>query len=121
MKGKDRADSVLEKPGTGLVIYIMLYLIGVMLFSLSVFWIGFPKDSFPQNMQILGIGLWLIAIVLGGYHGCKWLYEKYQDSKIRYDEDGYRIWTKPEEKQPSIITEFVKAKYNKYCPKIDWE
>lgn len=24
-------------------------------------------------------------------------------------------------KQPSIITEFVKAKYNRYCPKIDWK
>ena len=26
-----------------------------------------------------------------------------------------------EEKQPSIIIEFVKAKYHKYCPKIDWK
>lgn len=25
------------------------------------------------------------------------------------------------EKKPSIIKEFVKAKYNRYCPKIDWE
>lgn len=23
--------------------------------------------------------------------------------------------------KPNILTEFVKAKYNKYCPKIDWD
>lgn len=26
-----------------------------------------------------------------------------------------------QEKKPSILIEFVKAKYNRYCPKIDWE
>jgi len=25
------------------------------------------------------------------------------------------------DKEPSIISEFIKAKYNKYCPKIDWK
>lgn len=25
------------------------------------------------------------------------------------------------EKRPNILTEFIKAKYNKYCPKIDWK
>lgn len=26
-----------------------------------------------------------------------------------------------EEKKPGIVSEFIKAKYGKYCPKIDWE
>lgn len=25
------------------------------------------------------------------------------------------------EKQPNIIIAFIKAKYNKYCPILDWE
>ena len=42
--------------------------------------------------------------------------------KNNYDENGN--WIPYEDrltgKRPNIILEFIKAKYNKYCPKIDW-
>lgn len=73
--------------------------------------------------HVLGVGFigWLATIVFGAIFLFKWTKQKWENRNVKYDEDGYRIWTKPEVKQPSIITEFVKAKYNKYCPKIDWD
>lgn len=116
----DNGDSFGEKPGSGLVMWAMLYLIGVMIFSISVFWVDFPKDSFGEGMQILGSMLWCMAIGFGGWHGAKWLIEWYKDSKIKYDEDGHRIWEPTKEKSDSIVVSFVKSSYHKYCPKIEW-
>jgi hypothetical protein len=66
----------------------------------------------------IGWGVTIIFSVAGLF---KWTKEKLENRHIKYDEDGYRIWDPVKEKQPSIIKEFVKAKYNKYCPKIDWK
>jgi len=38
------------------------------------------------------------------------------DRHRRYNED-----VEKKEKRPSIFIEFVKAKYKKYCPKIEWD
>ena len=116
----DRGNSFGEKPGSGLVVWGAIYLAGVMLFSISAFWVDFPKDSYGQNMQILGIFLWIITLGVGGWNGAKWLIEKYKDSKIKYDENGYRIWEPVKEKSDSIVVSFVKSTYHKYCPKIEW-
>lgn len=119
--GKDKADSWGEKPGSGFLLWFALGMIAAMIWSISILFVGFfPKDSFAVNMQIIGMLLWLVAIGLGGWHGTKWLIEKYKDSKIRYDENGYRIWEPVQPKEPNLVVEFVKASYNKYCPKIDW-
>ena len=115
-----KGDSFGEKPVSGLFMWGILYLVGVMIFSISVFWAEFPKDSFPQNMQILGILLWIIAIGFGTWEGVKWAIQAYKDSKVKYDERGFRIWEEPKPKPDSILVAFIKAKYNKYCPKIEW-
>ena len=81
--------------------------------------------SFLQTNKVSGIiaiiqwFLWMIAIAIGIWGGTKWLIKKWSEPKIKYDEDGYRIWN-PEPKQDSIIVSFVKASYNKYCPRIEW-
>jgi hypothetical protein len=116
----DRGSSFGEKPGSGLVIWGAIYLAGVMLFSISAFWVDFPKESFAEHMQVLGIFLWIIVLGVGGWNGAKWLIEKYKDSKIKYDENGYRIWEPVKEKSDSIVVSFVKSTYHKYCPKIEW-
>lgn len=66
----------------------------------------------------LGIlALVLIAIALGIVAGVMWvigaIYEYIRD---KWQNRPYTY----KEKQPSIITTFIKAKYNKYCPKIEW-
>ena len=74
-----------------------------------------------MHMLTAGFIGWGVTIVLGAAALTKWAKEKWENRHVRYDKDGYRIWTPVEPKQPSIIVEFVKAKYNKYCPKIDWK
>jgi len=121
LNGKDKSSGWGEKPGTGLLLYIGLGLVAAMFWSLTIFFVGlYPKDSFAQGMQILGLMLWLVVIVCTVIFGSKWLYGKYKQSKIKYDEHGYRIWEPVKEKEPNLLVEFVKASYNKYCPKIDW-
>jgi hypothetical protein len=120
MKGKDRGDDFAEKPVTGFFIYIALGLAASMLFSISVFWYTAPKDSFLLQMQILGILLWIVAIAISIYHGVKYIRRRIEESKIKYDENGYRIWEAPKPKEPNLFVEWVKATYNEYCPRIEW-
>ena len=71
-------------------------------------------------MVTLGIMIWAAAIVIGVIEGVKALKEWNYSRKINYDENGRRIWGEPKEQKTYLVVEFVKAKYNKYCPKIDW-
>jgi len=77
-----------------------------------------------------GIILWAGAILVGSVVGIIHLFEKRKERKrnlnLKYiwDENGDYIENPnyaPYEKKPNIIIEFIKAKYNRYCPKIDWE
>lgn len=46
------------------------------------------------------------------------MYDEYGEVFYGYDSSGFRIYYPT--KKPNILFEFVKAKYNKYCPKITW-
>jgi hypothetical protein len=109
-----------ERAGIGFVIYFILF----MLFSM-ISWTGLlfaepGKDTAWFHMLVAGGCGWVVSIIFGSIALFKWSREKWETRHVKYDKDGYRIWEPIKEKQPSIITEFVKAKYNKYCPKIDW-
>jgi len=113
--------SMAERPGMGFIIWFIL---GMLICMISWFGLFFATPS--KNgvwVNVLGVGAigWLASIVLGSIELYKWAKEKWENRNVKYDENGYRIWAKPEPKQPSILVEFVKAKYNKYCPKIDWK
>jgi hypothetical protein len=108
-----------EKPGSGLILWLVIYFIGGMLFSLSVFWYVFPADTYGRSVQVMGCFIWIIALCVLAYRGVIWAIEKYKRSKIKIDERGHRIW-EPTPKKSNVLTEFIKAKYNKYCPKINW-
>ena len=110
-----------ERAGVGLIMWFIVGMITCMLSWIGLFFVTPTKDSVFFNMVGVGLIGWLAAIIFGGIALFKWAKEKWENRYVRYDEFGYRIWLKPKEKQPSIITEFVKAKYNKYCPKIDWK
>jgi hypothetical protein len=121
LNGKDKSSAWGEKPGSGFLIWVGLGLVASMFWSLTIFFVGlFPKDSFAQGMQILGLMLWVVAIGTSIGLLVRWLVEKHKQSKIKYDEYGYRIWEPVKQKDPNLIVEFIKASYNKYCPKIDW-
>jgi hypothetical protein len=110
-----------ERAGMGFIIWFILGLLLSMLSWIGLFFIEPIKDSAYMHILTFGGIGWLFGIVIGGIELYKILKEKWENRGIKYDADGYRIWNNPEPKQDSIIVAFAKAKYNKYCPKIDWK
>ena len=100
--------------------YIILFCIGCALSLIAFFFITPEKNSFYMFMGTLGFCIWIIAIVVGLLEGIKSLKEWNYRRKIKYDENGYRALEEPKEEKTYLIVEFIKAKYNQYCPKIDW-
>lgn len=59
-------------------------------------------------LVLVAVALGIVILVLCGIgHICEYIKDKWQDRSYK-------------ESKPSIITTFIKAKYNKYCPKIEW-
>lgn len=110
-----------ERAGTGFFTWFIIGMLICMLSWIGAFFAEPVKDSVWYHMLIAGALCWVAVIVFGGIEFFKWAKRKWEYRHVKYDKNGYRIWEEPKEKQPSIIAEFVKAKYNKYCPKIDWD
>lgn len=109
-----------KRIGYSSLTYFLLFLVGCMLSSIGFFFVLPGKDSFYGFMGTLGFCLWGTGIVIGIVEGVKALKEWNRTRKIKYDVNGYRIWNQPREEKTYLVVEFVKAKYNKYCPKIEW-
>ena len=107
-----------EKPGDrlwiSLVIWIGLFLVTCM--GLGIVLLFTELGGFT-DMGRTGIFLWVIGLIIGTIYLVVDGYEKYQDSKKKYDEYGRRIY---EEKTDNILIGFIKAKYNEWCPVITW-
>jgi hypothetical protein len=109
-----------KRIGYSSLTYALLFFIGCMLSSIGWFFIEPEKDSFYQFMGTLGFVIWVVSIIIGIVEGFKAFKEWNYSRKIKYDENGRRIWNQPKEEKTYLVVEFAKAKYNKYCPKIDW-
>ena len=109
-----------KRIGMSVVAYFMLLAITSMVALICAFFVSPEKGSFYLSLSTLGAMMWVIAIVISVVEGYKafkdWNYRR----KIKYDENGRRIYTELKPKT-YLIVEFAKAKYNKYCPKIDWK
>jgi hypothetical protein len=110
-----------KRIGMSVVAYFLLLAIASMVALICAFFVSPEKDSFYLFLSTLGAMIWVIAIVISVVEGYKafkdWNYRR----KIKYDENGYRIWNEPKQEKTYLVVEFAKAKYNKYCPKIDWK
>lgn len=92
----------------GLITYVGIgFVLGYIYTIIQWFKMMFNAYSYDYRLAIVGYIvtsiLAIIFIVIG-------ILEYYENKEYVY-----------KEKKPSIIKEFIKAKYNKYCPKIDWE
>ncbi len=105
------------------VTYLGLTILSSLVVAITLFWNSYPHKTNPilNNLSILGVMLWFVILVVGSYHLIKGIYEyireKNHEKKFKYDENGYRIYPEP---KVNIVKEFVKAKYHKYCPRIEW-
>jgi len=107
-----------ERLGVSFGVYFgLLVLVGIIT-SIVGFFVKFEPKSFWEFCQILGIMVWFILIVVGVVEGGKYLREYTTTDDSYYDETQDKWITK--KAKVNLTTEFIKAKYNKYCPKIDW-
>jgi hypothetical protein len=109
-----------KRIGMSTIVYFILFVISSMVSFICVFFVSPEKDSFYLSLSALGAMIWVIAIVIGVIEGYKVFTEWNYRRKIKYDENGYRILNPPKQEKTYLVVEFAKAKYNKYCPKIDW-
>ena len=109
-----------ERFGVSLLLNGIIMMLLLMINVVVWFFVDYTPKSLLSELLAPGIMIWLVSICFGIYYGIKALAEHIKESRIPRDEHGYRIYTDHKEKKPNLIVEFTKAKYNKYCPKIDW-
>ena len=119
------------RPIFGVVLYGVVFVTFLALFPLTYFiWGLFEVKSVFLQWQVAGMLIWVIIIV----YAIVWAIVKLNSRRklARRRRQLEYIWNdkgdyvlNPDyvhyEPRPNIIVEFIKAKYNKYCPKIDWE
>jgi hypothetical protein len=109
-----------KRIGIGSLVYVLIFFVGCMLSFIGWFFVLPEKESFYSFTGTIGALLWFVSIVIGVIEGVTALKDRNRKRKIKYDENGRRIWSEPKEEKTYLVVEFAKAKYNKYCPKIDW-
>lgn len=117
---KDDVDTTGERTVRGLFGWTVITSISSMVWSLSVFWVGvFPQKSFAGTFQTLGALFWFVLVctvtaylTVKGLERCRnWLLLR---------EDFRSHPTESRRREPSVIVEWAKAAYHKYCPRISW-
>ncbi len=91
----------------GFLIYGMLFIIASVGVFISAYWVTYYRGNILHGMYVGGGITLSIGIVVLITYFTNQLHKK---KKQKYKEP-----------KPSILVEFIKAKYHKYCPKIDWE
>jgi hypothetical protein len=98
-----------------------------MIFSVTAFWGFYDEKTFLGGIQRTGICSFLaissVSLIFGIIHLVKCIQDKKRENHKQFIWDNFGNYIKNPayvEPRPNIIKEFIKAKYNKYCPKIDW-
>jgi hypothetical protein len=97
----------------GFAFNIILFIIFLMLTALSHIFINYTKDSLFFYFSMVGFVIWMSIIIFLIIHLTTFIINKIKYRRNLINDDN--------ENKPNIVIEFIKAKYNNYCPKIDWE
>ena len=118
-----------ESFGYTFAFYFVSFVLMVLAALPISFFTTFAVGGFWDNMRNGSILFWFLVIVVALCCTIKYLfiwikegvklYDNNGDRYYGYDSEGNKIYYKT--KKPNIVAEFIKAKYNKYCPKIDWQ
>ena len=105
----------------GSLMYGVVFCVFCLGVTISSIWITHYQGTHWYEWYISGFVIMFVALVCSAI----FLISKLKDSRRQkrmeslYDENGNYLPN--EEPKPNILVEFIKAKYNKYCPKIDWK
>ena len=105
----DSRNSFGERIVISLVIWFFIAAIICMISTLGLFFYIPNKSSLLWVMMAVGFCLWSCLILVG----ITWAITKTKEHLQSKNSNT--------EKTDNIIVEMVKAKYHKYCPKIDWK
>jgi hypothetical protein len=84
------------------VLYMALYCIVSMVFTVLIFINHYDSESIIVKMGSAGILIWVVAIVITVIE------------TVKYFRNSDKV-------NDSVIVGFVKSKYNKYCARITWK
>jgi 4-hydroxybenzoate polyprenyltransferase len=107
-----------ERLGISVGIYIALFIVSALISAIVALFIKVEKDTLFEFLVVGGCLFWVGLVVIGVIEGIKYLREYTTTDDYYYSETENKWITK--RAKVNLTTEFIKAKYNKYCPKIDW-
>jgi hypothetical protein len=107
-----------ERLGVSVGIYIALFILATLISAIVALFIKVESGSWFEFLVVGGCLFWTGLIVIGVIEGIKYLREYSTTNESYFDRQQDRWVTK--KTKVNLTTEFIKAKYNKYCPKIDW-
>lgn len=115
ISGDDTEDTPLGALAVmGAVIYLFIFLLICIGVFISSYWITYYVKTTMFSMYLTGMSSSIILGSFGVGFLIKYLIKRRRYSRKYNNEDVY-----PDNK--NVVVEFVKAKYNKYCPKIHWD
>jgi len=94
-----------NNPWIGLVFWGLLFIIQCIIIALSFFFVSYEEDSYFHISGFMGF-VFILTII--GILIIFWYETVFKNKEEK-------------EKKPNIILEFIKAKYNKLCPRITWD
>ena len=107
-----------ERLGVSVGVYIGLFVLAALISAIVAIFIKVEPKSLFEFLVVGGCLFWAGLIIIGVIEGIKYLREYSTTNESFYDHQQDR-WVVKKTKV-NMTTEFIKAKYNKYCPKIDW-
>jgi hypothetical protein len=118
---KEEFTTYSERFGLSIVAYIAIFIL-ISLGAASCWpWFTYEKNTFIHFCAQFGVVLALMGSLVGIYYLFVWIVNSIKD-KILYtkNEDGRKVYRPKKEAKPNIIVEFIKAKYEKNCPRVEW-
>ncbi len=87
------------------MIYLGIFIFFALMTPIYSFFssVHYPKGTLGHALSIFGGIVWLVIFIIFIW----WVTDKFTEKK--------------KDKSPNILVEFVKATYNKYCPKLEWK
>jgi hypothetical protein len=102
--------------GYSILFYLITFTVISMISVFGLYFVTPEENTFYIWMVAFGIMAWILVFVFCGLLLINKLVTKWRSYRYykKYNSD------KPKTAKVNLIVEMVKAKYRKYCPKIDW-
>ncbi len=105
----------------GLLCYMALFFLFALVSVFFTITKTYPKDGFWDITRQLGVSIWFVIIVFSLYVLTCLISNKIKEkrrNKRHTKTNSIELFNYEPKKY--LLVEFVKAKYKRYCPKIEW-